>query len=164
MDDRTLLRVDALLKHIDQIFDDTANISIDELETSNLLLRVVCFSMAQLWKELVLWKCLKLNLKEKYTTKWLSGKKKRAPNYALFLRGPRRVGKSTLANRLGLDNKSYIEIRFDKAPKEIKDLLVNSLRHRMGILGCSTAEMKMSLVWFWLKLSFRYSFIYWSFQ
>lgn len=47
MDDRTLLRVDTLLKHIDQIFDDTANISIDELESSNLLLRAVCFSMAQ---------------------------------------------------------------------------------------------------------------------
>lgn len=47
MDDRTLLRVDTLLKHIEQIFDDTANISIDELENSNLLLRAVCFSMAQ---------------------------------------------------------------------------------------------------------------------
>ncbi len=48
MDDRTLLRVDTLLKHIDQIFDDTANIDIDELENSNLLLRAVCFSMAQI--------------------------------------------------------------------------------------------------------------------
>ncbi len=47
MDDRTLLRVDTLLKHIDQIFDDTASISIDELKNSNLLLRAVCFSMAQ---------------------------------------------------------------------------------------------------------------------
>lgn len=78
-----------------------------------------------------------MNLKEKYTTKWLSGKKKRAPNYVLFLRCPRRVGKSTLANRLGLDKyKSYIEIRFDKAPKEIKDLFVNSLDlpHNNGFL------------------------------
>ena len=31
MDDRTLLRIDTLLKHIDQIFGDTANISIDDL-------------------------------------------------------------------------------------------------------------------------------------
>ena len=47
MDDRTLLRVDTLLKHIDQIFDDTANVGIDKLKNSNLLLRAVCFSMAQ---------------------------------------------------------------------------------------------------------------------
>ena len=46
MDDRTLLRVDTLLKHIDQIFDDTANISIDELKYSSLLLRAVCFSVS----------------------------------------------------------------------------------------------------------------------
>ena len=47
MDDRTILRIDTLLKHIDQIFDDTASISVDELKSSNLLLRAVCFSMAQ---------------------------------------------------------------------------------------------------------------------
>ena len=60
--------------------------------------------------------------------------RKKAPNYALFLRGPRRVGKSTLVNRLGLyKHKSYIEIRFDKAPKEIKDLFVNSLEDLDGL-------------------------------
>ena len=58
----------------------------------------------------------------------LEWKEKRAPDYALFLRGPRRVGKSTLANKLGAEKyKSYIEIRFDKAPDEIKNLFVNSL-------------------------------------
>lgn len=55
-------------------------------------------------------------------------KEKRAPEYALFLKGPRRVGKSTLANKFGRENyKSYIEIRFDKAPNEIKNLFVDSL-------------------------------------
>lgn len=48
MDDRTLLRIDALLKHIDQIFDDTANISIDDLVGHN---------------------------KEKYSNYWLLNKK-----------------------------------------------------------------------------------------
>lgn len=55
-------------------------------------------------------------------------KENKAPNYALFLKGARRVGKTTLAERIGKNEyKSYIEIRFDKAPKEIKDLFINSL-------------------------------------
>ena len=69
-----------------------------------------------------------IEFKRKVYDKMVEWKEKRAPNYALFLRGPRRVGKSTLANRLGLDKyKSYIEIRFDKAPKEIRDLFIESL-------------------------------------
>lgn len=55
-------------------------------------------------------------------------KENKAPNYALFLKGARRVGKSTLAERMGKNEyKSYILIRFDKAPDEIKNLFVNSL-------------------------------------
>lgn len=66
--------------------------------------------------------------KRKIYEKMLDWKEKRAPNYALFLKGPRRVGKSTLANKLGREQyKSYIEIRFDKAPLDIKNLFVNSL-------------------------------------
>lgn len=58
----------------------------------------------------------------------LKWKNEYAPNYALFLKGARRVGKSTLALKLGQEEyKSYIEIRFDKAPDEIKDLFINSL-------------------------------------
>lgn len=70
----------------------------------------------------------KMEFKRKVYEKMLEWKEKRAPDYALFLRGPRRVGKSTLANKFGLEKyKSYIEIRFDKAPEEIKNLFVNSL-------------------------------------
>lgn len=55
-------------------------------------------------------------------------KKNKAPNYALLLKDARRVRKSTLVNKLGKEEyKSYIEIRFDKAPEEIKELFVNSL-------------------------------------
>lgn len=58
----------------------------------------------------------------------LQWKNEYAPNYALFLKGARRVGKSTLALKLGKEEyKSYIEIRFDKASSEIKELFVNSL-------------------------------------
>lgn len=75
MDDRTLLRVDTLLKHIDQIFDDTANISIDELKNSNLLLRAVCFSMAQVGEMM---SQLREKLGEKYwKLPWYPAKKMR---------------------------------------------------------------------------------------
>ena len=66
--------------------------------------------------------------KRKVYQKMIEWKQEYAPNYALFLKGARRVGKSTLAQKLGTEEyKSYIEIRFDKAPDEIKDLFVNSL-------------------------------------
>ncbi len=69
-----------------------------------------------------------MEFKRKVYAKMIEWKKKYAPNYALFLKGARRVGKSTLALKLGKEEyKSYIEIRFDKAPDEIKDLFVNSL-------------------------------------
>lgn len=66
----------------------------------------------------------KIEFKRKAYQKMLAWKKELAPNYALFLKGARRVGKSTLANKLGREEyKSYIEISFDKAPPEqIKDL------------------------------------------
>ena len=52
-----------------------------------------------------------------------------APNYALFLKGARRVGKTTLAEKLGKEAyKSYILIRFDQTNTEIEDLFINGLR------------------------------------
>ncbi len=69
-----------------------------------------------------------MEFKRKAYDKMLKWKNEYAPNYALFLKGARRVGKSTLALKLGREEyKSFIEIRFDKAPNEIKDLFVNSL-------------------------------------
>lgn len=48
MDDKTLLRVDSLLKHIDKVLDDTSGLSVDELKNYDLLLRATCFSIAQI--------------------------------------------------------------------------------------------------------------------
>ena len=59
----------------------------------------------------------------------LKWKKEYAPNYALFLKGARRTGKTTLAEKLGKEEyRSYILIRFDQVEEEIKNLFVNSLR------------------------------------
>lgn len=69
-----------------------------------------------------------MEFKRKIYDKMLKWKKEYAPHYALFIKGARRVGKSTLALKLGKEEyKSYIEIRFDRAPDEIKNLFVNSL-------------------------------------
>ena len=48
MDDKTLLRIDSLLKHIDIVLNDTKYLTIDELRQHDLLLRATCFSIAQI--------------------------------------------------------------------------------------------------------------------
>lgn len=59
----------------------------------------------------------------------LSWKRDLAPEHALFLRGARRVGKTTLAEKLGREQyRSYVLVRFDQAEPTVKDLFVNSLR------------------------------------
>ena len=71
---------------------------------------------------------LEIEFERKVYQEMLKWKNTKAPDYALFLKGARRVGKSTLARKIGRNEyKSFIEIRFDKAPNEIKDLFVNSL-------------------------------------
>lgn len=37
MEDKTLLRIDSLLKHINQVLEDTDGLTIDDLTNSNLL-------------------------------------------------------------------------------------------------------------------------------
>ena len=52
-----------------------------------------------------------------------------APRYALFLKGARRVGKTTLAEKLGKEAyRSYLRISFDQAEDSVKELFVNNLR------------------------------------
>ena len=59
----------------------------------------------------------------------LKWKEQHAPHYALFLKGARRVGKTTLAEKLGREAyESYILIRFDQADQVVKDLFVTGLR------------------------------------
>ena len=50
-----------------------------------------------------------------------------APQYALFLKGARRVGKTTLAQLLAKEYRSSILIRFDEAPEEVQRLFTESL-------------------------------------
>lgn len=69
-----------------------------------------------------------LALKRKIYTKMIEWKQKYAPRYALFLKGARRVGKTTIAEKLGREEyKSFIKIGFNDANETIKDLFVNHL-------------------------------------
>ncbi len=58
----------------------------------------------------------------------LEWKNEHAPEYALFIKGSRRTGKTTIAEEFGeKEYKSYITINFQKASDDIKDLFVNGL-------------------------------------
>ena len=67
-------------------------------------------------------------LKRKVYEELLKWKKEYAPEYALFLKGARRVGKTTIAEELGRNEyKSFITINFQSTNDTIRDLFVNSL-------------------------------------
>ena len=61
--------------------------------------------------------------------KMLHWKNELAPDYALFLKGARRTGKTTLAEKIGREEyRSYIRVSFDNTSEDIEGLFVNSLR------------------------------------
>ena len=70
----------------------------------------------------------KIILKRKIYDKMLVWKNEHAPDYALFIKGARRTGKTTIAEELGAkEYKSFITINFQKASDEVKNLFVNGL-------------------------------------
>ncbi len=69
-----------------------------------------------------------IKLKRKLYDELLKWKKEYAPEYALFIKGARRVGKTTIAEDLGHNEyRSFITINFQSANDTIRDLFVNSL-------------------------------------
>lgn len=67
-------------------------------------------------------------LKRKIYKELLKWKREYAPEYALFLKGARRVGKTTIAEELGKNEyKSFVTINFQSANDTVRDLFVNSL-------------------------------------
>lgn len=67
-------------------------------------------------------------LKRRIYNKLREWKEKYAPGYALFLKGARRVGKTTIVEEFGKNEyKSFITINFQRANDVIKDLFVNGL-------------------------------------
>ena len=67
-------------------------------------------------------------LKRKKYNDMLKWKNEYAPDYALFLKGARRVGKSTIAEAFGkAEYRSYIKISFDKASSVVKEMFVEEL-------------------------------------
>lgn len=71
---------------------------------------------------------METNVDRKTYSKMLEWKREYTPEYALFLKGVRRTGKTTLAERMGKENyRSYIMISFDKASNQTKNLFVDYL-------------------------------------
>ena len=69
-----------------------------------------------------------LKLKRKIYDELLKWKNEYAPEYALFIKGARRVGKTTISEELGRkEYKSYITIDFQAANDKIRDVFVYSL-------------------------------------
>ena len=67
-------------------------------------------------------------LKRKIYDELLKWKNDYAPEYALFIKGARRVGKTTMAEELGRkEYKSFVTVNFQSANDTIRDLFVNSL-------------------------------------
>ena len=53
MDDKVLLRIDSLLKHIDLVLNDTNGVDVSKLEEGNILFRATCFSISQIGEQMV---------------------------------------------------------------------------------------------------------------
>ena len=67
-------------------------------------------------------------LKRKLYNELIKWKKEYVPKYALFTKGARRVGKTTIAKEFGRNEyKSYVVINFQSVNDTIRDLFVNSL-------------------------------------
>lgn len=70
----------------------------------------------------------RLLLKRKAYSQMLNWKNEHAPEYALFLKGARRTGKTTLAETFGKkEYRSCITINFQEASSEVKELFENGL-------------------------------------
>ncbi len=70
----------------------------------------------------------KLVLKRKAYQKMLFWKENHAPEYALFIKGARRTGKTTLAEEFGKhEYESYITVNFQQANDRVKNLFVDGL-------------------------------------
>ena len=67
-------------------------------------------------------------LKRKAYKKIVEWKNKHTPDYALFIKGARRIGKTTLVEEFAKNEyKSFITINFQQANDDIKDLFINGL-------------------------------------
>ena len=85
-------------------------------------------------------------LKRKAYAKLIEWKEKYAPDYVLFLKGARRVGKTTLAETFGeKEYRSFIKVNFQEANSTIKDLFVNSLMDLDYLFAILQMEYKTKL-------------------
>lgn len=61
--DILILRINSIIKHIDELLKDTENITLKEFQKSNLVVRASCFSLVQIGEQMIK---VEEFLKEKY--------------------------------------------------------------------------------------------------
>ena len=52
MDDKITLRIDSILKHIDEVLEDTKEATLLDYKNSRLLLKSTCFSICQIGEQM----------------------------------------------------------------------------------------------------------------
>lgn len=52
MDDKALIRINSLLKHIDTVLSDMENVGLQDFESNALLFRATCFSISQIGEQM----------------------------------------------------------------------------------------------------------------
>lgn len=115
MDEITLLRIDLVLKHIDEVLNDVNDVSLNELKKSSLLVRAVSFSIAQIGEQM---NKLEKALGTKYPDlPWKSAVAMR--NVIVHDYGRADVDQiySTITNDLPLLKQSFLEIRRNEIKK-----------------------------------------------
>lgn len=111
MDDKALLRIDSILRHIDLILSDTKDINFDELIENNLLVRATCFSISQIGKQMV---ALQNKIGDKYPNlPWLDARKMRNIIVHDYDHTDNEVVYLTIKNDLPLLKKQFEIIRKD---------------------------------------------------
>ena len=53
MDDKVLMRIDSLLRHINLVLKDTNGIDVSSLNERDILFRATCFSISQIGEQMV---------------------------------------------------------------------------------------------------------------
>ena len=96
-------------------------------------------------------------LKRKIYDELLKWKNEYAPEYALFIKGARRVGKTTMAEELGRkEYKSFVTVNFQSANDTIRDLSVTVII----VLICAKCSVdKVSYILIRIVLVFPVKFL-----
>ena len=117
MDDKVLLRLDSLLRHIELVLKDTKGINILNLDEDSLLYRATCFSISQIGEKMVQ---LEKKIGDKYPDlPWMYSRTMRNFIVHDYDNVDKKMVSSTVTIDLPLLKESFLEIRKDYEKKTV---------------------------------------------